>query len=89
MTTITVTAEHIARGERQSCTRCPIALAIRDAFPGAISFAVGGPMVMLWTGGSEREIDLPAEAFKFVNAFDNGRTVEAFTFELDYPAVTA
>ena len=33
MTTITVTAQHIARGERYSWVCCPVALAIRDALP--------------------------------------------------------
>lgn len=31
--TVTVTAEHIAEGIREDCEKCPVALAIRDAFP--------------------------------------------------------
>ena len=34
MTTISVTAEHIARGYPGDCRDCPVALAIKDAIPG-------------------------------------------------------
>ena len=84
MTTINVTAEHIARGEPQDCRLCPVALALGDAFPEATYISVTGLYVRMET----REHELPAEAQRFTWNFDSGRPVEPFAFELDYPAVT-
>jgi hypothetical protein len=84
MTTVTVTAEHIARGERDNCVCCPVALAIADAFPGAIVW-VGGARALIDEVGHDVEADLPVEVEEFVCRFDDDGFGEPFTFELDYP----
>jgi hypothetical protein len=85
VTAITVTAQHIAEGVRESCVRCPVALAIADAFPG-VPFWVGSAHFFLEE--EEVEIDLPADAKEFISSFDDSRPVEPFSFTLDYPAAT-
>ena len=85
MTTINITAEHIAKGFARDSGRCPVALAIRDAFPKAGNIAVTG----LYIHMGLREHELPAEVQHFTWDFDAGRPVEPFTFELDYPEVAA
>ena len=89
MTTITVTAEHIARGEREDCEGCPVALAIQEAFPD-LSYSIVGPEEITM-GPLEAEISLPTprEAVFFILAFDNGEPVRPFAFELDYPPEVA
>ena len=90
MTAITVTAEHIARGRRDSCGLCPVALAIADAGLGPAW--VDSAHVTLRKRGHWTEVDLPSDVSRFIEAFDGGYddgTVRPFTFELYYPAVTA
>jgi hypothetical protein len=91
MTTINVTAEHIARGEPENCERCPVALAIMDALPGAGVPEVGPSQVTFRVADDKwADIDLPQAAGDFIETFDGGTAdVEPFTFDLDYPAVTA
>lgn len=90
MTTITVTAQHIAKGGRDSYRRCPVARAVSEALPGVELVAVDSARVSLGFGWPQyREIDLPDAATRFIEAFDLGDPVEPFSFELDYPAVTA
>jgi hypothetical protein len=91
MTAVSVTAGHIAKGERDSCRFCPVARAISEALPGIELVAVDSAHVTFghpagWYGW--RQIDLPDSATRFIEAFDLGDPVEPFTFELDYPAVT-
>jgi hypothetical protein len=84
MTTVSVTAEHITKGFARDCERCPVALAIRDAFPAVAHVTVTGLYVRMGI----REHEMPAEVQQFTWAFDTGQPIEPFTFELDYPAVT-
>jgi hypothetical protein len=91
MTTINVTAEHIERGKPEECEWCPVALAIMDALPAARVPSVG-PSEVTFQAGIDKwaDIALPPEAIDFIETFDGGTAdVEPFTFELDYPAVTA
>lgn len=83
-TVINVTAEDIAAGEQRECDFCPIALALRDAFPDARVISVSPDSVDL----DGIEIDLPDIAVEFIHAFDGGEGGEPFSFELDYPAVS-
>lgn len=92
MTAINVTAQHIAKGERDSCRFCPVAHAIREALPDIELVAVDSAFASLghpdaWPAC--REIALPEAATRFIEAFDGGDPVRPFTFDLDYPAVTA
>jgi hypothetical protein len=93
MTTINVTAGHIAEGVPGECGECPIALAIAEAVPGAAEVAVYASHVSIWKPrgrGRERErARLPEVAVAFIEHFDRIHDGEPFTFELDYPAVTA
>ncbi len=87
MTAITVTAAHIARGVPDSCTDCPVALAIAEAFPG-VEVWVAGATVFLVRDGQETEADLPG-CEDFIHSFDDRQGGEPFTFTLDYPAAVA
>jgi hypothetical protein len=88
VTTINVTAGHIAKSRRQDCWRCPVALAIRSAFPNATAIEVTAAWAGISDGEQYAEIRLPLEASEFIWEFDDGGTPEPFTFDLDYPAVT-
>ena len=91
MTAINVTAGHIARGEPENCEACPVALAIMDALPSAGVPSVGPSEVTFRVAVDKWvDIDLPRAVSDFIETFDGGTAdVEPFTFELDYPAVTA
>jgi hypothetical protein len=94
MTTINVTAEHIAAGERENCERCPVALAIRDAFPHLVYIEVAPEGISISLRGADiwglkAHVDVAREVQEFIRAFDSGEPVEPFTFELDYPKVAA
>jgi hypothetical protein len=91
VTTINVTARHIAKGKRRDCERCPVALAIRDAFPDLIYARVGPVNIALQRNAGEylTYFAFPPEVLDFTRHFDFARRKpEPFTFELDYPAVT-
>jgi len=90
MTTITVTAQHIARGERYSWVCCPVALAIRDALPDVSVVRVrGGGRLTLGDTPRLVTLALPGAAVNFIRDFDDGPGGEPFTFDLDYPAEVA
>lgn len=86
MTTVNVTAGHIAEGLRDSCELCPVALAIRQAFPRAGAVYVDSTYVTFGHRGSWTEVGLPDAATQFIEAFDRDDPAPPpFTFELDYP----
>jgi hypothetical protein len=102
MTTITVTAEHIAEGKPDNCRDCPVALAILAAMPDARRVSVmqsleGRTYTQIRvipdsTRPANRttlEADLPAEVARFVRAFDHGEPVEPFSFTVDIPEAAA
>ena len=91
MTTISVTREHIAKGKRRDCERCPVALAIRDALPDLIYTRVGPINIALQRDAGEylTYFAFPPEVLDFVRDYDGRRGSKPFTFELDYPAVAA
>jgi hypothetical protein len=92
MTTISVTAEHIAKGERDSCRFCPVARAISEALPDIELVAVDSAYASFGHPDAWprcREIALPDPATRFIEAFDAGDPVKPFTFELDYPKAAA
>ena len=89
MTTVSVTAGHIAKGKRDDCTRCPVVLAVRDAFPAASSVLVSGLHVYMQISRRELEHELPAGVQEFIHAYDTRQPVAPFTFDLDYPAEVA
>ena len=79
--TVVVGDEHINKGRKQSCCHCPIALAMLDA--GVLSPAVHKKA--FFVGGGDDLINLPGDAIKFIDFFDNGRPVEPVSFEIDIP----
>ena len=92
MTTVAVTAEHIDKGKREDCERCPVALAILDAFPSLYYVRVGPDNI----GVQRRENELltllavPLDVANFVWDYDDGTsTVYPFTFTLDIPEAAA
>jgi hypothetical protein len=92
MTTIVVvTTEHIAKGEAESCERCPVALAIADAFPDLAYVAVGPEEITMQLGRrpEEIQIDTPGRVQDFIWDFDDGGAVEPFSFDVDLPAEVA
>jgi hypothetical protein len=91
MTTINVTAEHIARGTPGECAHCPVALAIQDALPGLAGVAVGNAEISILPKprGSWIEVDTPRGVPYFVLRYDSTGTGEPFSFDLDYPAEVA
>jgi hypothetical protein len=88
MTTISVTAEHIAKGVAGDCELCPVALAILDAFPDLMYISVGLDNIIVGPRGARTVIDAPLEVRAFIEVFDGTGDGEPFTFTLDYPAVT-
>ena len=89
MTTVSVTAEHIANGVPGSGWGCAVALAIEEAFPGCEDVSVSEATACICCEDVEPAwVDLPASAADFIEAFDNEWDVEPFTFDLDYPEVT-
>jgi len=89
MTTVSVTAEHIAEGVPGDACACPVAFAVRDAFPHAQDVTVGDLYISMYDRGQSRLLIMPADVRALIGAIDRNRAVDPFTFELDYPAVTA
>lgn len=75
---VTVTANHIAQGRRESCYECPIELALISAGLRSDDVAVG--RCIAWI--NDREYALPEPAQEFIRRFDEGVDVEPFSFEL-------
>lgn len=89
---IQVTEEHIAKGVKANCRKCPLALAIksylRPGFDIEVSF---GWVVVRETNETHvyksvwESKDLPAVTSQFMHEFDSKRKVHPFSFELDVP----
>jgi hypothetical protein len=81
---ITVTAEDVARGQRNQCTRCPIARAIVRCVPGAHLAIVNMNEVLVYRHDEEvPDVCLtPDAAGTFVHLFDLGLPVRPFAFDL-------
>ncbi len=78
---ITVTADHIAKGERGCICKCPIALAMK-------SLGYKNPWVecnkIYWdVGWNSYKKEMPPSAKEFIKAFDIGLPVEPFEFEFE------
>jgi hypothetical protein len=81
---VSVTAEHIATGERESGSHCAVALALVDAFDASYVW-VGGVSVQMEARERLIEFELPGEVEDFIHEFDDGVPVRPFTFTVDYP----
>ena len=85
--TIQVTQEHIDHGKAGDCAECPVARAFLGAVPDLQRVAV-------WDAGCARAdlyfgpvdpvvILLPEVVTDFVSAFDDGRPVSPFSFDVE------
>ena len=91
--TVHVTPDHINRGRRHQSQECPLALALGDATGcrasvGLSSFGLyrPDPLVPELLGDPVvSQAQLPPAAQGFPAAFDQGREVEPFSFELELP----
>jgi len=87
-TAVTVTEAHIDAGMSGSCSHCPVALALADAFPEGEVFVNGATFdIQLWAGGQIR-VNLPGVVEEFIVRFDEDGFGEPFTFTVDYPEAT-
>lgn len=78
---IQVTQEHINAGKQHSSTSCPVALALKDAFPQE-KISVGYHTVINWPRG-RATIDIPPEVTESIISFDAIKQMEPFEFEFD------
>lgn len=81
-----MTADDIAQGKVVNCRLCPIARAVnRHLLPGTFASVDGVTVHIRMDHDFNDEVIglvLPPEARNFVGKFDNGATVQPFTFEL-------
>lgn len=75
---VKVTASDIANGERGSACRCPIALAVKRAYPGK---TVSVTATNIEVGASQ--VRTQPDQSQFVNDFDHHKPVTAHSFVLD------
>jgi len=78
---VTVTEEHITRGDRGECVSCPIALAIREVCPDQL-ISVGHMIAHVghWT------YELPEYVKAFINSYDSvglSPVLKPFKFRLE------
>ena len=77
---IKVTQEHIEKGKKNNCWRCPIALAIAEASGGCRIAVLFEHYVIEDEARTART--LPVEAISFIASFDAGLPVAPFEFEI-------
>ncbi len=82
---IRVTQEDIRKGNRESKTNCPVAIAISRVFPRMHPLLVGSTMGILGVFTGIKFIDLPRSAVRFIKKFDSCKAVKPFNFYLDIP----
>ena len=73
---VTVTQDDIDHGVKQSCVKCPIAIAATRA----LNFSAHVQPNHIYAGN--RAYSVPWQARVFIIKFDNGGRVEPFQFEL-------
>jgi len=78
---INVTSLHIAAGSPNRRCSCPITYALEDALPGFIA-AVSMSNTVVWKGWIGKRIPLPPVAKEFLQAFDSGKEVQPFHFDI-------
>lgn len=68
---ISVTAHHILHGVRGSCSGCPVALALAEAFPDS-TVNVGSRFIKISSASGSRSYWTPPEVAAFIVLFDAG-----------------
>ena len=89
MTAISVTQQHLDQGIPGNCAACAVVLAVEDTFPQASDVTVGQRYISMRHQGRWELLALPLFASEQIAAIDRGRTVEPFSFDLNYPAEMA
>jgi hypothetical protein len=89
--TVHVTEDHIAHGIPESCSACPVALALIDTFPGSLWF-VGNKELTRFESvshfSSTYDLPMPENVRDFADEFDespNNRSMKPFSFEITIP----
>lgn len=86
---ISVTEQHIKRGESRSCRNCAVALAVNEVAPGPGPWTVGisAGQAYAFKPGNHR-VRLPDSVFRFILKFDGMTVLTAkpvpFEFEADF-----
>jgi|HubBroStandDraft_6_1064221.scaffolds.fasta_scaffold191766_3 hypothetical protein len=80
--TVRVTAGHLARGKRGSCSACAVALAVADAFPEACAVSMCAANLLVTLIRQTVLAATPRRAADAMRAFDAGYPVEPFEFLL-------
>jgi hypothetical protein len=78
---ISVTQEHIDKGERWSFHSCPLALAVTEA-SGNLAGVGTESIYPNWDKIGLTKITMPAEVANFRSRFDESSPVEPFEFEI-------
>lgn len=86
--TVEVTQRNIEEGIRLSCAGCPVALAMNRAT--GLEWSISGWQMMAFRKLEKDALQTyalvtPPIARAFISAFDIGRPVEPFSFDLDLP----
>jgi len=76
---VEVTQDHIDNGQKVNCEKCPVALALQEAFnnPDARSMSYG---IEIPEDGEVKFYGSVPEVETFMHKFDNDKEVEPFTF---------
>ena len=80
--TVIVNQEHIIKGEKATCDKCPIALALNEQHPREIMWCVDPDSASNGSFENEERYLLPAKARDFMTRFDDGEEVKPFSFKL-------
>lgn len=84
--TINVTQEHIDKGMKGNCRKCPIALAVEQDYKPLAPPQVGLTCMLITDlEGKAVTVSLPDECSNFIFRFDSERDVKPFSFELEIP----
>lgn len=76
---VNVTQEDIDSGHKNSCSRCPVALAVGRIFPNNEMMDVV-ECIRVGYKGSYTEYAITKQTNRFINDFDNGEKVSPFKF---------
>ena len=76
-TKVNITQSHILSGRKGACRFCPIALALKDAFPESTVHVQGFYFTI-----DGVQFQSPKEVVNFISDFDSGLPVRPFSFEL-------
>jgi hypothetical protein len=82
---ITVSQRSIREGTPDDCSTCPVALALKKAFKGRVNDVnVDDKFICLDIDGDYVVVKSPRSVTRFVKAFDEGRNVRSFSFNLKF-----